>query len=147
MNESKKGLAEGDLYVVRSIPGWWALPGTTYAPPLGRRDQRVHECRTQSLEEDCALVQRQRRTAVSGLWVEKDNTARHFHRAVKKLPAGAGDFLLRQDLDSEKQCPFKEGEQQIRTWISLFPLPFLCEISSQPKSRRRALLNAPMSFY
>ena len=57
MNESKKGWWRGRLYVGRSIPGWCALPGTTYVPPLGRRDQRVHECRTQSLEEDCTLVQ------------------------------------------------------------------------------------------
>lgn len=55
MNESKKGLVEWGLYIGRSIPEWCALPGRTYMPPLGRRDQRVHECRTQSLEEDCTL--------------------------------------------------------------------------------------------
>ena len=55
MNESKKGLVEWGLYIGRSIPEWCALPGRTYMPPLGRRDQRVHECRTQSLEEDSTL--------------------------------------------------------------------------------------------
>ena len=78
----------------------------------------------------------------------KDNTAKQFHRAVKKLPAGAGDFLLRfpaQDLDSEKLS--FQGRKITNLDLDLsFPLPFLYEISSQPKSRGRALLSAPVSF-
>ena len=56
MKERKKHL--GGLYVGRSMPGWWALPGKIYVSPLGGGEQRVRECRTQSLEEDCTLVQR-----------------------------------------------------------------------------------------
>ena len=79
---------EGDLYVVRSIPGWWALPGTTYAPPLGRRDQRVHECRTQSLEEDGTMGENCSPRTVNN----KRQHCEAIPRAIEKLPTGAGDF-------------------------------------------------------
>ena len=75
--------------------------------PLVGEAQRVRECRTQSLEEACTLVQRQR-TALPEPRVTKANTVRQFPSAVEKLPSVAGKFQLTQDLDSKKWCLFKE---------------------------------------
>ena len=76
--------------------------------PLVGEAQRVRECRTQSLEEACTLVQRQRRTALPEPRVTKANTVRQFPRAAEKLPSAAGNLQLTQDLDSKKWCLFKE---------------------------------------
>ena len=75
--------------------------------PLVGEAQRVRECRTQSLEEACTLVQRQR-TALPEPRVTKANTVRQFPSAAEKLPSVAGKFQLTQDLDSKKWCLFKE---------------------------------------
>ena len=75
--------------------------------PLVGEAQRVRECRTQSLEEACTLVQRQR-TALPEPRVTKANTVRQFHSAGEKLPSAAGNLQLTQDLDSKKWCLLKE---------------------------------------
>lgn len=82
---------EGVTCVVRSIPGWWALPGTTYAPPLGEGTKESMSADSRSWRKTAPGAKVENCCPRTHGW-KRNLTARHFHRAVKKLPAGAGDF-------------------------------------------------------